>query len=63
MDIATPPQPDGTTVLADAAPTPHDPPVIRREEVVEFLVEAELGVVLRSGVIGKHLIVIEPQRS
>jgi len=35
----------------------------RRQEVVEFLVEAELGVVLRSGVIGKHLIVIEPQRS
>ena len=36
MDIATPPQPDGTTVLADAAPTPHDPPVIRREDYRPF---------------------------
>ena len=36
MDIATPPQPDGTTVLADAAPTPHDPPVVRREDYRPF---------------------------
>ena len=36
MDIATPPQPDGTTVLADAAPTPHEPPVIRREDYRPF---------------------------
>ncbi|WP_324262075.1 aminopeptidase N [Altererythrobacter sp. H2] len=36
MDIATPPQPDGTTILADAAPTPHEPPVIRREDYRPF---------------------------
>ncbi|MCL4672120.1 MAG: aminopeptidase N [Sphingomonadaceae bacterium] len=36
MDIATPPQPDGTTVLADAAPTPHEPPLIRREDYRPF---------------------------
>jgi aminopeptidase N len=33
MDIATTPaHPNGNPELADAAPTPHDPPVIRREE-------------------------------
>ncbi|PKP95452.1 MAG: aminopeptidase N, partial [Alphaproteobacteria bacterium HGW-Alphaproteobacteria-15] len=33
MDIATTPTtPDGNPELADAAPTPHDPPVIRRED-------------------------------
>ncbi|MEE4201126.1 aminopeptidase N [Erythrobacter sp.] len=33
MDIArTPTNPDGNPELADAAPTPHEPPVIRRED-------------------------------
>ena len=33
MDIATTPiTPDGNPELADAAPTPHEPPVIRRED-------------------------------
>jgi aminopeptidase N len=33
MDIATTPQnPEGNPELADAAPTPHEPPVIRRED-------------------------------
>ena len=33
MDIATTPQnPEGNPEIADAAPTPHDPPVIRRED-------------------------------
>ncbi|AOL22155.1 aminopeptidase N [Erythrobacter litoralis] len=33
MDAAkTPTNPDGNTYVADAAPTPHDPPVIRRED-------------------------------
>ncbi|MDZ4137947.1 MAG: aminopeptidase N [Erythrobacter sp.] len=33
MDIATTPTtPDGNPELADAAPAPHDPPVIRRED-------------------------------
>ncbi|MFB0611798.1 aminopeptidase N [Aurantiacibacter poecillastricola] len=37
MDIArTPSTPDGNPELADAAPTPHDPPVIRREDYRPF---------------------------
>ena len=33
MDIATTPTtPDGNPEIADAAPTPHDPPMIRRED-------------------------------
>jgi aminopeptidase N len=37
MDIATTPTtPDGNPELADAAPTPHAPPVIRREDYAPF---------------------------
>jgi aminopeptidase N len=37
MDIATTPQnPEGNPELADAAPTPHTPPVIRREDYRPF---------------------------
>ncbi|MBD2843349.1 aminopeptidase N [Erythrobacter rubeus] len=37
MDIATTPtSPEGNPELADAAPTPHDPPVIRREDYQPF---------------------------
>jgi aminopeptidase N len=37
MDIATTPQnPEGNPELADAAPTPHEPPVIRREDYLPF---------------------------
>jgi aminopeptidase N len=37
MDIATTPTtPDGNPELADAAPTPHEPPVIRREDYRPF---------------------------
>ena len=37
MDIATTPQnPEGTPEIADAAPTPHEPPVIRREDYTPF---------------------------
>ncbi len=37
MDIATTPTtPDGNPELADAAPTPHEPPVIRREDYKPF---------------------------
>ncbi len=37
MDIATTPQnPEGNPELADAAPTPHEPPVIRREDYKPF---------------------------
>lgn len=37
MDIATTPtNPDGNPDMADAAPTPHDPPVIRREDYKPF---------------------------
>ena len=37
MDIATPPtNPNDNPELADAAPTPHDPPVIRREDYKPF---------------------------
>ncbi|QIQ87643.1 aminopeptidase N [Erythrobacter sp.] len=37
MDAAkTPTNPDGNTYVADAAPTPHDPPVIRREDYRPF---------------------------
>ncbi len=37
MDIATnPTTPDGNPELADAAPTPHEPPVIRREDYRPF---------------------------
>ncbi|MFO6446394.1 aminopeptidase N [Erythrobacter sp. NE805] len=37
MDIATTPQnPEGNPELADAAPTPHQPPVIRREDYRPF---------------------------
>jgi aminopeptidase N len=37
MDIArTPSSPDDNPQLADAAPTPHDPPVIRREDYRPF---------------------------
>ncbi|TRD11461.1 aminopeptidase N [Erythrobacter insulae] len=37
MDIATTPtNPDGNRELADAAPTPHEPPVIRREDYTPF---------------------------
>jgi aminopeptidase N len=37
MDIATTPtNPDGNPELADAAPTPHAPPVIRREDYAPF---------------------------
>jgi aminopeptidase N len=37
MDIATTPTtPDGNPELADAAPTPHTPPVIRREDYAPF---------------------------
>ena len=36
MDIATPPQPDGNIALADAAPMPHEPPMIRREDYTPF---------------------------
>ena len=37
MDIArTPSTPDGNPELADAAPEPHDPPTIRREEYRPF---------------------------
>jgi aminopeptidase N len=37
MDIATTPQnPEGNPELADAAPTPHEPPVIRREDYTPF---------------------------
>ena len=37
MDIATTPTtPDGNPELADAAPNPHDPPVIRREDYQPF---------------------------
>ncbi len=37
MDIATTPMsPDGNPELADAAPTPHAPPVIRREDYQPF---------------------------
>ena len=33
MDIATTPtNPDDNPQLADAAPNPHDPPIIRRED-------------------------------
>ncbi|WP_271078980.1 aminopeptidase N [Aurantiacibacter sp. MUD61] len=37
MDIArTPTSPDGNPEMADAAPTPHEPPVIRREDYKPF---------------------------
>jgi len=37
MDIATTPtSPEGNPELADAAPTPHEPPVIRREDYRPF---------------------------
>ncbi|RNJ64041.1 MAG: aminopeptidase N [Porphyrobacter sp. IPPAS B-1204] len=37
MDIATTPTtPDGNPELADAAPTPHEPPVIRREDYAPY---------------------------
>ena len=37
MDIATTPQnPEGNPEIADAAPTPHEPPVIRREDYTPF---------------------------
>ena len=37
MDIATTPQnPEGNPELADAAPTPHEPPLIRREDYRPF---------------------------
>ncbi|MEL6877512.1 MAG: aminopeptidase N [Pseudomonadota bacterium] len=37
MDIATTPStPDGNPELADAAPSPHEPPVIRREDYKPF---------------------------
>ena len=37
MDIATTPQnPEGNPELADAAPTPHEPPVIRREDYAPY---------------------------
>ncbi len=37
MDIATTPTtPDGNPEIADAAPTPHEPPVIRREDYRPF---------------------------
>jgi aminopeptidase N len=37
MDIATTPTtPDGNPELADAAPAPHEPPVIRREDYAPF---------------------------
>ena len=37
MDIATTPTtPDGNPQIADAAPTPHEPPVIRREDYTPF---------------------------
>ncbi|MFO6431539.1 aminopeptidase N [Erythrobacter sp. W302b] len=37
MDIATTPTtPDGNPEIADAAPTPHEPPVIRREDYQPF---------------------------
>ncbi|MBA4082978.1 MAG: aminopeptidase N, partial [Erythrobacter sp.] len=37
MDIATTPTtPDGNPEIADAAPTPHEPPVIRREDYTPF---------------------------
>jgi aminopeptidase N len=37
MDIATTPtSPDSNPELADAAPTPHEPPVIRREDYTPF---------------------------
>lgn len=37
MDIATTPTtPEGNPEIADAAPTPHDPPVIRREDYAPF---------------------------
>ncbi|WP_073974693.1 aminopeptidase N [Erythrobacter donghaensis] len=37
MDIATTPTtPDGNPEIADAAPTPHEPPVIRREDYAPF---------------------------
>jgi len=52
MDIAnTPSTPDGNPELADAAPTPHDPPVIQREDyrpfpwiVPEVKLDFDLGV-------------------
>ncbi|MEM7666937.1 MAG: aminopeptidase N [Pseudomonadota bacterium] len=52
MDIATSPtNPDGNPELADAAPTPHEPPVIRREDykpypwlVPETKLDFDLGV-------------------
>ena len=51
MDIATPPtSPDGNPELADAAPTPHQPPIILREDyrpfgwlVPEVRLEFDLG--------------------
>jgi aminopeptidase N len=37
MDIATTPTtPDGNPELADAAPTPHEPPMIRREDYAPY---------------------------
>ena len=37
MDIATTPQnPEGNPELADAAPTPHEPPVIKREDYTPY---------------------------
>ncbi|WP_086737197.1 aminopeptidase N [Erythrobacter colymbi] len=37
MDIATTPTtPDGNPQIADGAPTPHEPPVIRREDYTPF---------------------------
>ncbi|MBV7258456.1 aminopeptidase N [Erythrobacter crassostreae] len=37
MDIATTPtNPEGNPEIADAAPTPHDPPVIRREDYTPY---------------------------
>ncbi|MCZ8368461.1 MAG: aminopeptidase N [Porphyrobacter sp.] len=37
MDIATTPTtPDGNPEIADAAPTPHEPPVIRREDYAPY---------------------------
>ena len=37
MDIATTPTtPDGNPELADAAPTPHEPPVIRRDDYTPY---------------------------
>ncbi|MBV7265734.1 aminopeptidase N [Erythrobacter ani] len=53
MDIATTPQnPEGNPELADAAPMPHDPPVIRREDYEPYpwiVPETELDFALGIG--------------